>query len=144
VITGKGAAEAKQQCETLGATAYFEKPVDFRALKQKLGEELQTQRPERRAHVRVRMRVILKLAGADPSGQRFEELTATENVSAGGFLCNCTIALPPGAEVEVFLASGTERHVGRARVVREEATATAWRRYGFSFVQKNSEWVLQG
>ncbi|HEY7616614.1 MAG TPA: response regulator [Terriglobales bacterium] len=144
VITGKGAAEAKQQCETLGATAYFEKPVDFRALKQKLVEELQTQRPERRAHVRVRMRVILKLAGADPSGQRFEELTATENVSAGGFLCNSTIALPPGAEVEVFLASGTERHVGRARVVREEATATAWRRYGFSFVQKNSEWVLQG
>jgi DNA-binding response OmpR family regulator len=144
VITGKAVKEAQEQCEQLGAAAYFEKPVDFASLKRCLVAELRTHRADRRAHVRVRMRVSLKLCGTDAIGQRFEELTATENVSAEGFLCNCAAALAKGAVVEVFLVGGTDRYVGSARMVRKESGAGAWQRYGFHFQEKRGEWVLQG
>jgi hypothetical protein len=70
-------------------------------------------------------------------------LTATENVSAGGFLCNSTVTLSKGSSVDVYLGADNERFVGRARMVRKESTVTAWQRYGFQFLEKNSEWVLQ-
>jgi len=91
----------------------------------------------------VRMRLILKLRGNDATGNRFEELTATENVSAGGFLCNSTTTLAKGSHVDVYLCGETERFVGRARMVRKESSITAWQRYGFQFEERNSEWVLQ-
>jgi DNA-binding response OmpR family regulator len=144
VVTGKGGAEAKEHCKNLGATGYFEKPVDFQKLKERLSQELETQRPERRAHVRVRMRIGLKLRGTDEVGNRFEELTATENVSAGGFLCNCSASLAKGALMEVFLTGGTERYAGRARMVRRESPMSSWQRYGFQLEEKTGEWVLQG
>jgi response regulator RpfG family c-di-GMP phosphodiesterase len=143
VITGKALKEAQEHCEQLGATAYFEKPVDFASLKQRLVEELQTHRVERRAHVRVRMRVSLKLRGTDAMGRRFEELIATENVSAGGFLCSCAATVPKGALVEVFLVGGTERYVGTARMVRQEAGYDSLQRYGFQLEEKTGDWVLQ-
>jgi DNA-binding response OmpR family regulator len=142
IITGKGGAEAKEHCKNLGATGYFEKPVDFQYLKQRVSEQLQMQRPERRAHVRVRMRIPLKLRGTDAVGNLFEESTTTENVSAAGFLCPCAATVAKGATVEVFVTSGSERFVGRARVVRKESPLTG-QRYGFYFEEKNSEWVLQ-
>jgi DNA-binding response OmpR family regulator len=144
VVTGRGGGEAREHAKNLGASGYFEKPVDFNELKRRLAEELQTQRTERRAHVRVRMRVGLKLRGTNAAGKPFEELTATENVSAGGFLCNCAASLANSAIVDVFLTSGTERLVGRARVVRKEVSQTTWQRYGFQLVEKTGEWVLQG
>jgi DNA-binding response OmpR family regulator len=143
VITGGGVQETKQHCDNLGATAYFEKPLNFTELKRRLGEELHVHRTERRAHARVRMRLILKLRGNDATGNRFEELTATENVSAGGFLCNSTTTLAKGSHVDVYLCGETERFVGRARMVRKESSITAWQRYGFQFEERNSEWVLQ-
>jgi len=144
IVTGKAGEEAREYCKNLGATGYFEKPVDFAALKARLSQELQTQRLERRIHVRVRMRVGLKLRGTDAAGNRVEELTATENVSAGGFLCNCAASLTKGDLLEVFLVSGGERFVGRARVVRKEASETTWQRYGFQLEEKTGEWVLGG
>jgi hypothetical protein len=85
----------------------------------------------------------LKLRGTDANGKQFEELTTTENVSAGGFLCACTALLLKGAPVEVFLESGEQQlYAGRAQVVRKEP-GTAWQRYGFHFEQITSEWVLQ-
>src|SRR6202044_2387566 len=60
VITGKAGDEAREYCENLGATGFFQKPVDFALLKRRLAEELESQRPERRAETRVRMRVSLK------------------------------------------------------------------------------------
>jgi DNA-binding response OmpR family regulator len=144
IVTGKGGAEAKEHCERLGATGYFQKPVDFQELKRRLSEEIQTQRPERRAHVRVRMRVALKLRGTDAIGNRFEELTSTEDVSAGGFLCHCTAGLAKGAVVDVFLAAGTERFAGRARVVRKDSSTAPLERYGFQLEEKTGDWVLQG
>jgi hypothetical protein len=88
------------------------------------------------------MHIGLTLRGTDATGKRIEELTTTENASAGGFLCNCVASWVHGTTVEVFLSSGTERFVGKARVVRKEAGAP-WQRYGFQFLEKNSEWVLQ-
>lgn len=143
VISGESAAKYKEHCENLGAIGFFEKPVDFDELKSRLAAELLSKRPERRSSVRVRIRIALKLRGTDASGKPFEELTATENVSAEGFLCNCAQSLLKDAIVEVFLASGTECYVGRARVVRKEASGAPWQRYGFQFQEKTLEWVLQ-
>jgi hypothetical protein len=91
------------------------------------------------------MRVIMKLRGSDSTGKQFDESTTTENVSAGGFLCNCSAALVKGTPVDVFLTSGgVERHAGRAHVVRKESTGSAWNRYGFQFDETTSDWVLKG
>ena len=89
------------------------------------------------------MRLALKLKGTDASGSPFEELTETQNVSAGGFLCSCQTPLMQDSSVDVLLVSGGERYVGRARVARQEAPGAPWQRYGFQFKEKNSEWVLQ-
>ena len=117
--------------------------MDFKALKERLAKELQAKQPERRAHVRVRMRVVLKLRGSDSTGKQFEEQCATENISAGGFLCACTAALVKDGMVEVFLSGNEERFVGKAKVVRKENPGAPWQKYGFQFTEKNSEWVLQ-
>jgi DNA-binding response OmpR family regulator len=142
VITGKGGDEAREYCQNLGATGFFSKPVDFSLLKRRLAEELEEQAPERRTQTRVRMRVSLKLTGTDAAGKPFEELTVTENVSASGFLCNCAASLAPGASVEVFLTTGRERYVGRARVMRKESELS-FQRYGFHLEERTGEWVLQ-
>jgi DNA-binding response OmpR family regulator len=144
IITGKGGGEAQEYCKNLGATGFFQKPVDFAALKARLAEEVQAQHPEQRSHMRVRMRVTLKLKGTDAAGNPFEELTVTENVSVGGFLCNCAAPLAEGSTVEVILSSPTERYAGRARVVRKESSQLSWQRYGFQLVEKTTDWVLQG
>src|SRR5579862_6727177 len=86
VITGEAGAKYKEHCESLGAKGYFHKPVDFVALKATLAEELKGKIPERRAHKRVQMRVVVSLRGSDAGGKQFSEATSTENVSAGGFL----------------------------------------------------------
>jgi DNA-binding response OmpR family regulator len=145
VITGEAGTKYKEHCESLGAKGYFHKPVDFAALRAAIAAELKGKQPERRAHKRVAMRVALKLRGTDSTGKPFEESTTTENVSAGGFLCNSMEALVKGSAVEVFLTSGgQERHAGTAKVVRKESTGSQWQRYGFQFAETTSDWVLQG
>ncbi len=143
VISGEAGAKYRQHCESLGARGYFQKPVDFAALKDTLAAEIKGKQVERRAHVRVRMRLILKLRGTNPNGSLFEVKTATENVSAGGFLCACTDALVKDTIVDVFLVGDPDRFAGRARVVRREAPDAPWQRYGFEFVERTPEWVLQ-
>lgn len=144
VITGETGTKYKEHCESLGAKGYFHKPIDFAALKAALAEELKSKQPERRAHKRVQMRVLLRLRGTDTGGKQFDESTATDNVSAGGFLCNCAASLIKGTPVDVFLTSGgTERHAGRAQVVRKESTGSLLARYGFQFIETTSDWVLQ-
>jgi CheY-like chemotaxis protein len=144
VITGEAGTKYKEHCESLGAKGYFHKPVDFAALKAALTQELTGKQPERRAHKRVQMRVLLRLRGTDPSGKPFDESTTTDNVSAGGFLCGCTTPLVKGTPVDVFLTSGgAERHAGRAQVVRKEPTGSVLNRYGFQFLETTADWVLQ-
>ena len=142
VITGESAVKYKQHCEGLGAKAYFEKPVDYRELKLRLAKELETKRPERRAHVRVRMQAILKLKEIDAQ-EKNSVTVATENVSAGGFLCSCSAFLRKDTILDVFLTGEQERYVGRAKVVRVEANGTAWQRYGLQFMETTSEWILR-
>lgn len=141
-ITEKNGGDPTAPFRNLGVLEFFERPLDYEAIKQRLTHTLQGPRPVRRAHVRIRMRTILKLKGTNAQGQPFEELAATENVSVGGFLCNSTTPLSEGALVEVYLASGPERYVGRAKLARKEDFISPWQRYGFQFEEKTKEWVL--
>jgi DNA-binding response OmpR family regulator len=144
VVTGESAAKYKDYMANLGAAGYFEKPIDFGKLKTRLATELQGRTQERRVHVRVRMKLILKLKGTDESQRSFEQLTATENVSAGGFLCPLPLALPADANIQVFLTgAGHDRFVGKAKIVRREAPDTPWQRYAFQFTERTAEWILQ-
>jgi DNA-binding response OmpR family regulator len=143
VITGESAAKYKQHCESLGARAFFEKPVDYKELKAKLAEELGNKQPERRAYVRLKMRVVIKLRGVDSEGKKFEISTVTENLSPGGFLCACSASLNKGDLVEVFVVGDTERFAGRAKTIRVEARGAPWQRYGFQLTNTTSDWPLQ-
>ena len=86
IVSGEAGAQTKEFCRDLGAAGYFEKPVDFDALRACLEQVTKTRRVERRSEVRVRLRVPLKLRGTDARGKPFEILTTTENVSLSGFL----------------------------------------------------------
>jgi CheY-like chemotaxis protein len=142
VVSGESGAQFKQQCEHLGAKAYFEKPVDFAALKLALQTALLKKQPERRDFPRVRLRVPLKLRGTDAGGKPFEESLVTENVSARGFLCQCSASLVNGLKIEVFLTGEQERRAGTAQVVRAESIGAQLRRYGFQFVEQTPEWIF--
>ena len=143
VITGESAAKYQRHCEGLGASAFFEKPVDYKELKKRIADALQTNQPERRAYVRVKMRVVLRLRGIDSAGKPFEQPTVTENVSPAGFLAGCMASLNQGDVVEVFVSGEAERFAGRAKAVRCESRGAPWQRYGFQFLETTSEWVLQ-
>jgi CheY-like chemotaxis protein len=143
VVSGEAGSTTRQLCKELGATAYFEKPIDFDRLRASLSKALATKRPERRKEVRVRLRVLLKLKGTDLHGKPFDERTATENVSPSGFLCGCTAKLKIDSVVDVYLVTGGEQFVGKARVIRSEAEETPYPRYGFRIVEKAGDWVLQ-
>lgn len=143
VITGESAAKYERHCEGLGASAFFEKPVDYKELKRRIAQVLQSHQPERRAHVRVKMRVVLKLRGIDSTGKTFDLPTVTENVSPAGFLAGCTASLNQGDVVEVYVSGDSERFAGRAKAVRCESRGAPWQRYGFQFLETTSEWVLQ-
>ena len=144
IVSGESAAKYRGHVAALGAKGFFEKPVNFPELKKRIADEIQGQRPERRAHVRVRMRLVLKLKGQDERGRTFEQLTTTENVSAAGFLCNFAIILSKDAILDVFLSSAEQDcYVGKVRQARVEALGTDWQRYGFQFVERYKDWILQ-
>ena len=143
IISGEAGATTKLFCKELGATAYFEKPVDFDALRAGLEKVLHAAQPERRSEVRVRLRVMLKLRGTDINEKPFEEVSATEDVSQSGFLCGCSAQLKKDSTIEVNLVSGETNFAGKARVVRSEGCDTPYPRYAFRFVQKVGDWILQ-
>jgi DNA-binding response OmpR family regulator len=143
VISGEGGAKTKDFCRDLGAAAYFEKPVDFKALRDSLEQALHSRRKERRKEVRVGLRVPLKLSGQDANGAEFSLLSTTDNVSKGGFLCACAVVLTIGAIVDVFMLGTEQEHVGKARVVRAEWAGTQYPRYGFAFTEMIGHWALQ-
>jgi DNA-binding response OmpR family regulator len=142
VISGEAGSKTKDFCRDLGVAAYFEKPVDFIALQERLDGLMRTRRKERRSEVRVCLRVPLRLRGQAADGRAFEALTMTENVSQNGFLCACKESLPSGSVVDVYLVGSSEQ-VGKARIVRSEWQDTEYPRYGCRFVEKTGHWVLQ-
>ena len=143
IVSGEPGSTTKSLCKELGAAAFFEKPIDFEALRTGLAKVLQAVRPERRSELRVRLRVNLMLRGLDINEKPFEEISATENVSRSGFLCGCTAILKINSTVEVHLVSGGAKLVGQARVIRSEGCDTPYPRYGFRFSHKEGEWILQ-
>ena len=143
VISGEAGSKTKEFCRELGVVAYFEKPVDFDALRQSLQTFLKNGRKERRSEPRVRLRVPLKLSGTDEHGEAFSVLTTTENLSRSSFLCSCSIALGPNSTVSVYLVGSVEQLVGKARAVRAERDETSYPRYAFRFVEKTGQWVLE-
>ena len=143
IVSGEAGSTTKSLCKELGATAYFEKPIDFDLLRARLAEVLKAKRPERRSEVRVRLPAPLKLSGIDLNGKPFEQRTQTENVSLNAFLCGCTAPLNSDSVVKVFLLSGGEHLVGSARVIRSESTETPYPRYALRFVEQSGHWVLQ-
>lgn len=143
IVSGEAGATTKSLCKELGAAAYFEKPIDFDALRKGLANVLRAVRRERRSELRVRLRVMLKLRGTDVSEKPFEEVSATENVSRSGFLCGCTAALKIDSTIEVDLISGGTQFVGTARVIRSEGCNIPYPRYAFRFIEKSGDWILK-
>lgn len=143
IISGEAGATTKLFCKELGAAAYFEKPVNFDALRSGLERVLHAAQPERRRELRVRLQVMLRLRGTDINEKPFEEVSATENVSKSGFFCGCTALLKKDSTIEVYLISGGTKFVGKALVVRSEGCDTPYPRYAFRFVQTEGDWILR-
>ena len=144
VVTGESAAKYRDYMKTLGAAGFFEKPIDFTKLKTTLAAELQSRPSERRAHVRVRMNLTMKLKGIDQLQRPFEQLTVTENISAGGFLCHMPVSLSQNEVLDAFICSAErDLFVGRVRVVRTEGANTSQQKLAFHFIERTADWILQ-
>jgi|HubBroStandDraft_6_1064221.scaffolds.fasta_scaffold04490_9 CheY-like chemotaxis protein len=142
IVSGEAGGQTKDHCKQLGAFAYFEKPIDFDALRNCLTKLTKVRRFIPRSEVRVRLRVPLKLRGIDKLGNKFEQDTITEDVSLSGFLCTCTAELAVDSIVEVFLTDGGSKYVGKAKIVHSNAKAAPLRHFGFRFTEKTGPWVL--
>ncbi len=142
VVSGEVGGQTKEQCKQLGAASYFEKPIDFEALRVCLRQVAKTREHTPRTEVRVRLRVPLKLRGKDSRGNEFEEVAMTENVSMSGFLCGCTAELAINSIVEVFMTNSGQNYVGKAMIIHSDSGGPL-RRYGCSFIEKAKTWVLQ-
>lgn len=143
VVSGESAPRYREFCASLGAKAYFQKPVDFEALETRLSEVLEGKRGERRSEPRVKLRVTIKISGQNEKGEAFDLLTTTDNVSAHGLLVGCNTPIKTGQVVELFLLTGGQQHVGKARVVRIEWPETPGQRCAFSFLGEPQDWVLR-
>jgi CheY-like chemotaxis protein len=143
VVSGEAGGQTKVHCKQLGAADYFEKPIDFEALRKCLSQIAKSRQISPRSEVRVRLRVPLKLSGTDSEGKKFSEGATTENVSLSGFLCGCTANLSEDSIVDVYLTGNGEAYVGKAEIIHADAKAAPLRRYGCRFVEKTGPWVLQ-
>jgi len=142
VVTGESGNRFRDQCSQLGASGYFEKPIDFTKLKQTLEETLRNKTPQRNESLRIKIQVPLRLTGKDRHGVSFEETTTTEDVSVDGFLCVCMSPITQDTEVGVYLTVPQEHFVGRARVARRDSSGKTWQKFDFQFCEKMNEWVL--
>lgn len=141
IVSGEAGAQTKVHCKELGAFSYFEKPIDFEALRACLNRISRPPDHVPRAEVRVALRVPLELRGAGSGESQINHEVTTENVSLSGFLCTSVADLPVGTVVEVYLAGGTH-YVGKAQIVHRNA-GPALLQYGARFIEKTSSWVLQ-
>ena len=143
IVSGEAGGQTKEHCKQLGAAAYFEKPIDFDALRACIREIAKTRRHIPRSEVRVRLRVPLTLRGKDSQGKKFEEIATTENVSLSGFLCGCAGELENNSTMDVFLTSYGEEYVGQVKIVHSDSKGGPIRHYGCRFLEKTGPWVLR-
>lgn len=140
VITGQSGAH-KKECQAIGATGYFEKPIDFTKLKEALTAALETDSSSRTRSEEFRLRVPLVLKERNGSGEIVCSVE-TESVSADGFLCASGGNLDERAQFDVFLAGKSNRHAGIARVIERVAAGLDRHRYRFQFDSKNTDWIV--
>lgn len=143
IISGESSANYQEFCESLGAKDYVQKPVDFELLEKKLARLKTEERRATASDPRVRLRVMLKLRTGDESASASEVLTATETVSASGFLCGYQAPMKSGGTVEVYLARNGQQFVGKAQATRIDWAGTAGQRVDFTFLGRPTEWVLR-
>ena len=143
VVSGEAGGQTKEHCKQLGAAGYFEKPIDFDALRVCLRQVAKHRNDPPRSEVRVRLRVSLKLRGLNELGNQIEEPATTENVSMSGFLCVCAAAFAGNSNLTVFLINPEEKYVGKAKIIHSDAQGARLRRYGCVFTEKSGPWVLQ-
>jgi CheY-like chemotaxis protein len=141
IVSGEAGGQTKEHCKQLGAFAYFEKPIDFDALRACLSQLTKARRFVPRSEVRVRLRVPLMLRRMDAQGNKVDQETITENVSLSGFLCTSSTEMEIGTIVDVYLASSGAQ-VGKAKLVHTDTKAVPLRHYGFLFTEKTGAWVL--
>lgn len=142
IVTGRPAAEYADFCFHLGVKKYFEKPINFRLLKDCISTTVESTPEDRRPERRLCLRVILKLHGVDGCGTAFEWLTVTENLSANGFYCALPMQLEKNSIVEVYMLSQEEQWIGRARVAHADQRVSLVDHYGFEFVEKPRAWLV--
>ncbi len=135
IIVSAEDARNKAFCLKLGASNCFTKPVDFPKLKAALEQVLNSKKDERRAHVRVQLKVTLKLRDVSKDGNNFAVHAVTEDMSKGGFLCTCDSPFEEGTTVEVTLCGERDLILGQARLVRILTGDGSDSRYGFQFVE---------
>src|ERR1700733_2309160 len=140
IVSGEAGGQTKEHCKQLGAAGYFEKPIDFDALRLCIGQIAKTRRHIPRVEVRVRLRVPLKLRGTDSQGNKIEEVAMTENVSLSGFLCGCAAELAVDSIVDVYMTSYGEQYVGQVKIVHSDLKGAPLRQYGCRFIEKTGPW----
>src|ERR1700682_2763522 len=57
IVSGEAGTQTKDQCKQLGASGYFQKPIDFDALRAYLIQVVTTRKHTPRSEVRVRLHV---------------------------------------------------------------------------------------
>ena len=143
VISGAPKVLYKDFCDTLGASGYFEKPIDLDLLQATLSAILSKRRDNRRAEPRIRLRLGIKLRGTDTKGNTFEIFTFTENISRGGFACGLGVLLSKNAVVEVFLwTPSARRFTGEARLAWLKFPESPGQMCGFRFLGEPHEWIF--
>ena len=143
IVSGEAGGQTKEHCKQLGAAGYFEKPIDFDALRACLQQVASKGRHIPRSEVRVRLCVALKLRGAGAQGKKFDEIATTENVSLSGFLCRCTSKFSSDSILDVYLSSHADEYVGKAKIVHSSSKGASLWHYGCRFIEKTGPWVLQ-
>jgi CheY-like chemotaxis protein len=143
IVSGESSERYKTLCESIGAKGFFQKPVNIEALQKKLASLIVLSHEKTQAKPRVRLRVMLRLRGVDSTDTDFELVTATENVSASGFLCGCSALVGLNSIVEVFLATDGAPLTGKARVTQVDWPGTVAQRCDFEFLEKPIDWILQ-
>lgn len=142
IVSGESSDRYRDFCKNLGARGFFQKPVDVAVLRKELEAVIGGSRDTKRPEARVRFRTLLKLSGFDSKGARLNLTTATENVTASGFLCGYPAEIKEGAVVEVYLATDGQPFVGKARVARVDWPGTRGQTCDFQFLETPTDWVL--
>ena len=143
IVSGESSERYKSLCESIGAKGFFQKPVNIEALQKKLASLIVLSHEKSQPKPRVRLRVMLRLRGIDSTDTDFEIVTATENVSANGFLCGCSALVGLNTVLEVSLATDGARSAGKARVIQVDWPGTVGQRCDFEFLEKPIDWILQ-